>query len=172
MPLLMTDKGTEFYNRNFATILRRKGIMHYSTENENIKAGMVERFNRTLCEVMSRLMEHRDSNRYVDVLDELVDIYNNTPHSRHGWVSANTGDGDDVQRLWIQKFERETPKTLQPTLKVGDHVRMVGPRRVFARGYHERWTREVVVVTKVETDAVPITYRVKDWMEEELGRRF
>ena len=143
MPLLMTDKGTEFYNRNFATILRRKGIMHYSTENENIKAGMVERFNRTLCEVMSRLMEHRDSNRYVDVLDELVDIYNNTPHSRHGWVPANTGDGDDVQRLWIQKFERETPKTLQPTLKVGDHVRMVGPRRVFARGYHERWTREV-----------------------------
>ena len=55
-----------------------------------------------------------------------------------------------MQRLWIQKFERETPKTLQPTLKVGDHVRMVGPRRVFARGYHERWTREVFVVTKVE----------------------
>ena len=27
---------------------------------------------------------------------------------------------------------------------------MVGPRRVFAREYHERWTREVFVVTKVE----------------------
>ena len=40
-------------------------------ESENIKAGMVERFNRTLREVMSRLMEHRDSNRYVDVLDDL-----------------------------------------------------------------------------------------------------
>ena len=72
---LHTDKGTEFYNRNVATMLRRKGVAHYSTENENIKAGMVERFNRTLREVMSRLMEHRDSNRYVDVLDELVDGY-------------------------------------------------------------------------------------------------
>ena len=77
-----------------------------------------------------------------------------------------------MQRLWIQKFERETPKMLHSALKVGDHVRMVGPRRVFARGYHERWTREVFVVTKVETDATLITYRVKDLMDEEISGRF
>ena len=50
---LHTDKGTEEYNKNVATMLSQKGIVHYSTENENIKAGMVERFNRTLHEVMS-----------------------------------------------------------------------------------------------------------------------
>ena len=38
--------------------------------------------------------------------------------------------------------------------------------------YHERWTREVFVVTKVEADAVPVTYRVKDLMDEEISRRF
>ena len=97
---------------------------HYATENKNKKAGMVERFNRTLREVMSSLTEHRDSNRYVDVLDDLVDGYNNTPHSGHGRVPAKIGGGDDVQRLWIQKFEREFPKTVQPTLKVGDYVSM------------------------------------------------
>ena len=129
---LHTDKGTEFYNKNVASMLRRKGIVHYLTENENIKAGMVERLNRTLHEVMSRVM--------------------------------------DVQRLW--KFERERPKTVQTSLKVGDHVQMVGPRRVFARGYHERWTREVFVVTKVETRTVPVTYRVKDLMYEAFSGRF
>ena len=116
---------------------------------------------------MSQLMEHRDSNRYVDILDDLVEGYNNTPHNRHGWVPAHTGDGDDVQRLQIQKFEREKPKTLQPTLKVGDHVRIEGPRKVFVRRYHERWTMEVFVVTKVETDAVPVMNHVKDLMNEE-----
>ena len=54
--------------------------------------------------------------------------------------------------------------TLQLTLKV--------QRRVFARGYHERWTREVFVVTKAEGDVVPVTYRVKDLMEEEISGRF
>ena len=141
---LHTDKGTEFYNRNEASMMRRKGIVHYSTEKENIKAGMVERLNRTLHEVMSRVMEHRDNNRYVDVLNDLIEGYNNTPHSRHGGVPVNIGDNDDdVQRLWIQKLERERPKTVQPSLKVGDQVQMVGPRRVFARGYHEKWTRGV-----------------------------
>ena len=57
-------------------MLSQKGIVHYSTENENIKAGMVERFNRTLHEVMSRLIEHRDSSCYVDVLNEHIEGYN------------------------------------------------------------------------------------------------
>ena len=73
-------------------MLRRKGVVHYSNENENIKAGMVERLNRTLREVMSRVMEHRNKNRYVDVLYDLIEGYNNTPHSRHSGVAVNIGD--------------------------------------------------------------------------------
>ena len=69
--------------------------MHYSTENENIKAGTVERFKRTLRQVMFRLMEHRNNNRYVDVIDDLIVGYNNTPHSRHGGVPASVGDKGD-----------------------------------------------------------------------------
>ena len=45
-------------------------------------------------------------------------------------------------------------------------------KRVFARGYHEKWTREVFVVTKVETGAVPVTYQVKDLMVESISGRF
>ena len=79
---LHTDKGKQFYIRSVSDMLRVKGILHHSTENKNIKAGNVESFNRTLLEVMSRLMEHHSSKRYIDVLDDNVDRYNNTPHSR------------------------------------------------------------------------------------------
>ena len=51
-------------------------------------------------------------------------------------------------------------------------MEMMGPRTVFARAYHERWTRVVFVVTKLETDAVLITYRVKDLMDEEISAMF
>ena len=115
-PYLHTDKGTEFSNRNVATMLKRKGIVHYSTENGTIKAVIVEMFNRTVPEGMSRLMEHRDSNLYLMILQ---------------MATATHIIADMVG----------TRKTLRSTLKVGDHVRMVGPRRVFACGYHERWTR-------------------------------
>ena len=130
---LHTEKGTEFYNTDVATMFRRKGIAHYSTENENIKAGIIESFNQTLREMMSRLIEHGDSNRYFDVLTDLVEGYNNTSHSRHDGVPDKIGDVDDVQRLWLQKFESKTPKMAQTTLKVKEHVCTVGPRKVLAR---------------------------------------
>ena len=44
-------------------------------------------------------MHHRDSNRYVDVLNDLIEGHNNTPDSRHSGVPDKIGDGDDVQRL-------------------------------------------------------------------------
>ena len=52
---------------------------------------LVERFNRTLREVMSRLMEHRDSTRYVDVLDEIVDV--TTRHLIAGTVGCQQTQG-------------------------------------------------------------------------------
>ena len=63
-------------------------------------------------------MEHRNNNRYVDVIEDLLEGYNNTPHSRHGGVPASIGDKGDMQRLWRQKFERETPKRYNRLLKL------------------------------------------------------
>ena len=42
-----TDKGTEFLNRNFQSFLKEKNI-HSFTTNSELKASVVERFNRTL----------------------------------------------------------------------------------------------------------------------------
>ncbi len=44
---LQTDKGKEFLNRPVQTLLKHYEIHHLTTENET-KAAVVERFNRTL----------------------------------------------------------------------------------------------------------------------------
>ena len=46
--ILQTDKGTEFFNRSLHNLLKEHGIQHFSTHNEETKASVVERFNRTL----------------------------------------------------------------------------------------------------------------------------
>ena len=55
---------------------------------------------------------------------------------------------------------------------LGDHVRLVRNRSVFARGYDEKWTREVFVVSKVFDGTDPVTYRVVDLADEPIGGRF
>jgi len=46
--MLQSDKGTEFLNLKFQSMLRRRGIKFYTSENQDLKAVVVERFNRTL----------------------------------------------------------------------------------------------------------------------------
>jgi len=78
--LLQTDKGTEFLNGTFQKLLKDRNIRHYTSENDDIKAAVVERFNRTLKGVMWRYLTHTSSGRYIDVLPQLVSSYNNTYH--------------------------------------------------------------------------------------------
>jgi len=46
----------------------------YTSENEDLKAAVVERFNRTLKAKMHRYFTHANTKRYLDVLDDLLYI--------------------------------------------------------------------------------------------------
>src|SRR6267154_314698 len=69
--LLQTDKGTEFLNASFQKLLQDRNIRHYTSENDDIKAAVVERFNRTLKGVMWLHFTQTSSGRYIDVLPQL-----------------------------------------------------------------------------------------------------
>jgi hypothetical protein len=49
-----TDKGCKFVNKTFLKFLKEEGVHFFTTENEDVKASIVERFNRTLKEKMWR----------------------------------------------------------------------------------------------------------------------
>ena len=76
---IQTDKGTEFTNRVFQTFLKDKDILFYTTQNTT-KACVVERFNRTLKEKMWKYFTHRNTLKYIPVLNSLVHAYNISYH--------------------------------------------------------------------------------------------
>ena len=75
-----TDKGKEFYNRHVRKLLQKHTVHHFSTE-QDVKAQIVERFNRTVREVIKRYMTHVRSLKYIDILPDFLERYNNRPHS-------------------------------------------------------------------------------------------
>ena len=82
--MLQTDKGSEFRNSTFQMLLQRYKIKFYTSENDDIKASVVERYNRTLKTKMYRYFTHNNTRRYLDVLDDLLESYNNTKHRSFG----------------------------------------------------------------------------------------
>ena len=72
---IWVDNDREFYNKDV-----QKLVELYSTENEG-KSCVIEIFNRTIKEKMFKYFSANNTRKYVDVLDLLVDQYNNTIHS-------------------------------------------------------------------------------------------
>ncbi|XP_065659034.1 uncharacterized protein LOC136083559 [Hydra vulgaris] len=73
---MWVDKGLEFYNKHVKAL----GIELYSTENEE-KSCEVERWNRTMKDKMFKYFSANSTRKYINVLDEIVNKYNNTKHS-------------------------------------------------------------------------------------------
>ena len=76
---IWVDQGSEFYNNVFKKWLSDNNIIMYSTYNEG-KLVVAERFIRTLKNKLYKHMTATGKNVYYDVLDDIVNEYNNTKH--------------------------------------------------------------------------------------------
>ena len=77
---IWVDQGSEFYNQSFKDFLKIKNIEMYSTFNEG-KSVIAERFFGTLKKKIFKHMTAISKNVDVDVLDDIVDKYNNSSYN-------------------------------------------------------------------------------------------
>ena len=164
-----TDKGSEFLNKTFQTYLKKEKIHFFVTQNEDIKAAIVERFNRTLKERLWRYFTSRNTLHYLDVLDDLVNSYNNTYHRSIKRSPASVNQANQ-QEVWLELYG-DPIKIKQPSYKVGDRVRLSKARAIFKKGYLPSWTEEIFTISKV-IKTNPITYKVVDTQNEPLKGSF
>ena len=73
------DQGSEFYYTHFGKWLKHNNIEMYSTHNEG-KSVIAERFMRTLKNKIYKHMTAISKIVYFNVLNDVVDKYNNTYH--------------------------------------------------------------------------------------------
>jgi len=167
--MVQSDKGTEFVNSTFQSMLQRRGIKFYTSENEDIKAAVAERFNRTLKEKMYRYFTAKHTRRYIDVLQDLIHAYNNTRHSSIGMAPIDvTTDNEHEVRARLYPMQS---KLLNWKFKVGDKVRISMQRRPFQKGYIGKWSEEIFVVD-VRMPTAPVTYKLKDLAGDDIKGTF
>ena len=155
---IWVDQGGEFYNHVFKKWLSNNNIVMYSTYNES-KSVVAERFIRTLKNKLYKHMTATSKNVYYDVLDDLVNKYNNTKHST---IKMKPIDVKDNKRVYIDEHNENDSR-----FKVGDRVRISKFKNTFAKGYIHNWSKEIFIIDKIN-DTVPYTYNLKDLNDEEI----
>ena len=163
---LWTDKGTEFYNKDV-----KKLLDIYSTENEE-KSSMVERWIRTMKEKMWKYFTDNNTYRYIDILPDLVEDYNNTVHTSIKMTPIEASKKKNELIAWRNLYpDRYKIHNLQPKFSVGDEVRITKKKKVFEKGYTTRWTEEIFTIKKIQ-NTNPITYKLEDLQGEEIKGSF
>ena len=119
-----------------------------STHNEG-KFVVAERFIRTLKNKISKHVTANSENVYFNVLNDIVDKYNNT----YLWYPI------EVKSDSFAKFNEESNEK-NPKFKVGDHVRISKYKNTFAKGYAPNWSQKTFVI-KIQ-NTVPWTYVISD----------
>ena len=130
----------------------------YSTYNE-VKSVVAERFIRTFKNKLYKHMTATVKKVYYDVLDDVVNKYNNTKHST---IKMKPIDVKNNRRVYIDEHNEKDSK-----FKVGDRVRISRYKNIFAKGYAPNWSSEIFIVNK-KNDTVPYTYNLKDLNDEEI----
>lgn len=165
---LQTDLGTEFYNIHFQKLMKKYNINHYSTYT-TLKASIVERFNRTLKTWMWKLFSLNGNYKWIDVLQDLIDKYNNTVHRTIKMKPVDVNKTNEKKLL--SSVYRKIKTFPLPKFKVGDKVRISKYKHLFEKGYTPNYTTEIFEIEKVKiTD--PVTYILKDYQGQTIRGSF
>src|ERR1700755_2042411 len=161
---IQTDKGLEFINKPTQDLFKNHGIHWFATENET-KAQVVERFNRTLKSKMWKYFTQNKTKKWIDILPDLVINYNT---SNHGSIKMTPEQGSlskNSKSVYENLFPPTKSKLGKPKFQVGDRVRISKKFKDFRKGYLPNFTEEIFIIAEV-LKTNPVTYKIKDMNNE------
>jgi hypothetical protein len=165
---LQTDRGSEFLNEPVQSYLKKEEISFFTAHNTKFKCAIVERFNRTLQSIMYKYFTAKGTTKYIDVLQTLVDSYNNSVH-RTLKMSPISVDERNTAQVFKNIYGVSSPreyimlKNKIPKLSVGDKVRKKYELTHMDKGYYPNWTDELYTITKAIKGVTKPMYNIQSY---------
>ena len=134
-------------------MVRKNSLEMYSTHNEG-KSVVAKIFIRTLQNRIYKYMTLISKNAYIDKLDDVVKKCNNTYHSS---IEKKTVDVKSSRYIDSSKeINDEDPK-----FKIGDTVRILKYKNIFAKGYVPNWFEDIFMTKKVNKSVTNVINDLK-----------
>lgn len=148
---ILSDEGKEFDNKIVKEFLSAENIKFRTTYSE-MKCAGVERVNRTIQNKLYKYLTQNDTDRYIDVLPEIMYSYNNTRHRTIQMTPTNAEKKHN--HLWVRDklmtyYTRG--KKRKPKLSIGDIVRIVKLKGKFSRGYKPIRKLDLYIIRDINT---------------------
>ena len=159
--LIETDRGKEFYNNIFQDFLNKNNIRLYS-RNSSYGAVFAERFNRTIRDLLKKIVFEQGDAKWIDILPTITKQYNNRIHSstklspKDASLKKNEG--------YVYKNLLDKRKKVKPKYEIGDLVRTADLKKTFSKGDTTNWSYKMYKITEINNDTIP-SYKIDNLKE-------
>ena len=159
--LIESDRGKEFYNNIFQDFLNKNNIKLYS-RNSSYGAVFAERFNRTIRDLLKKIVFEQGDAKWIDVLPTITKQYNNRIHTstklspKDASLKKNEG--------FVYKNLLDKRKKVKPKFQINDLVRTADLKKTFSKSDTTNWSYKLYKITEIINDIIP-SYKINNLPE-------
>ena len=167
---IWSDKESAFLSKEMQQFFKDNNVRIYHT-NSHLKAVVIERFNRSLRELMMKEFVKNNNTVWYNILPKLIKIYNNRYHStiKMKPIQVNKSNEKYIKEN-IYTYDKISKN---PKFKFNDLVRISLKRRdLFDKpSSNIKWSEELFKIHSINRSNV-ITYKIKDLNDEIIKGQF
>ena len=135
--LIETDRGKKFYNNIFHDFLNRNNIKLYS-RNSSYGAVFAERFNRTIRDLLKKIVFEQGDANWIDVLPKIMKQNNNRIDSSTKLTPIQASLKENEGFFYKNSLDKR--RKIKPKFQTNDLVRTADLMRTFSKGDTTNWS--------------------------------
>ena len=159
--LIETDRGKEFYNNIFQDFLNKNNIKLYS-RNSSYGAVFAERFNRTIRDLLKKVVSENGDGNWIDVLPTITKQYNNRIHSSTKLTPIQASLKKNEGFVFKNLLDKR--KKVKPKFQINDLVRTADLKKTFSKRGTTDWSYKLYKITEIIKDTIP-SYKIDNLKE-------
>jgi|GEM_PF-7052888 len=161
--MVYCDEGSEFTSGAFKNLMNDNKIELVFTLSH---ATMVERFNRTIKELLEKYLRSTKTKTITNVLPKILENYNNSYHKTIGMAPNEVNE--ETQHIAQLNLIKHSTKDNREKIKVGDTVRVMLKRKGFVKGYKPKFSTDVHTVLRKEKNFYYVSNLRRGYFRSEL----
>jgi len=159
------DLGSEFNNDIFKKYCSENEIIIYFVKDDSHKMGIINRFHRTIKDVLAHYISDENELNWVDVIDDIIYNYNHSVNRGIGIEPYKVNNAIEVDIINQKREETEKiRKQEKEVFKIGDFVRVLRKKKQFEDKLLNKYHDKVFEVIKVGNNSLEL--------EDEKGEEY
>jgi hypothetical protein len=162
--VIQSDDGSEWKGK-VNDFFQEHNIYHRITAvGDHNVLGIVDKFSKTIKTYIWKYFTENNTTKWIIMLQQFFNIYNNTPHSSLDGFTPNLAKVyyENIREIQNKRVLKSRPIKLN----IGDKVRIKLKKGTFDKGYLRSWSKDIYTITNIIGNTYIINnnneYRAKD----------